>query len=124
MSEQEQEHWDHVADCASELQNCFSEAQSAANHQAADYRKAIDEVLAAGRFAVVLRCPYYCKATDAVAGSVEYLRGSFATRDEAYVAANAIHAAEGLDSCEDLYILPAAELPVQSPAVADDGVPF
>ena len=106
VNEQEQEHWDHVAGSASEFQNCFSEAQSVASRLAAQYGKAINAVLAAGRFAVVLSAPYYCRATDAIAGSVEYLRGDFETREQAQDCANRIYASEGLDSCEDLYVLP------------------
>jgi hypothetical protein len=76
MSPAEQEHLDHVAGSASEFQNCFSEAQSRCRTLAGQHRKAIDDVLAAGRFAVVTTSPYHCKSTDAFAGVIEYLRGS------------------------------------------------
>lgn len=126
VNEQEQEHWDHVAGSASEFQNCFEEARIAASREANKHGAAIGDVLATGRFAVVLRCPYYCKATDAIAGSVEYLRGDYASRAEANAEALRIYSSEGLDSFEDLYVLPRVPLAVvlELPPVADDDVPF
>jgi hypothetical protein len=112
MSEQEQEHVDHVAGCASEFQNCFEEASIERCRQAGAYRQAIDDVLVAGRFAVVSTAPYFCKATDAFVGVVEYLRGDFATREAADAAALALYGREyeahGFDIGEDLYVLPRA----------------
>lgn len=132
LSEQEQEHLDHVAGSASEFQNCFQEASISRCHVAGEARKAIDDVLNAGRFAVVSTSPYFCRVTDAFVGVVEHLRGDFATREAADAAALALYGkeygAQGFDIGEDLYVLPRApqvnpEDLRQSPVDSDD-VPF
>jgi hypothetical protein len=131
MSEQEQEHVDHVAGSASEFQNCFEEATLARCRIAGDYRQAIDNVLAAGRFAVVSTSPYFCRVTGAFVGVVEHLRGDYASREAADAAALALYGAEyeahGFDIGEDLYVLPRqAPAPVTPSEVAEaqDDVPF
>ncbi len=125
LNAQEQEHWDHVAGSASEFQNCFEEAGVAARRLHDEYYQAIAAVVSAGRFAVVNRCPYHCKATDAAAGSVEYLRSDCATREDAVAAMNALYAAEGLDCDEELYVLPREAMTAAPVSMsAEEEVPF
>lgn len=125
---QEQEHLDFLAGSDTEFRNCFSEANMVRRQLAADYRRPIDAALEAGKFVVVDEEPYYCKATDAVAGMVEYLRGVFDTREEADAFALNLFAQEGQFSDGRIYVLPAAPPTVREEALAalvpDNDIPF
>jgi hypothetical protein len=83
MSAAEQEHWDHVAGSASELQNCFEEAQGRRRQLHSQNAERIARVRGFQMFAVVEEVPYYCKATDAFAGSYQIFRVGFKTREAA-----------------------------------------
>jgi len=129
-SEQEQEHFDHVAGSASEFQNCFAEAGMVRARLASEGSARINALLAAGRFVVVEESPYYCKATDAVAGMVKDVVSHHASREEAEAAA--APRAEVMERYGDGYVCVLPALPVRpldasdAPAVcpADDAVPF
>jgi len=68
----EQEHWDHEAGCASEFDNCLSEAKAKLRELAIQHGTRIDRARSLGLWVVIDEVDYHCKATDADAGSYEY----------------------------------------------------
>lgn len=83
MYTQEQEHYDFMAGAASELQNCFSEAQMRVGQLSAIASEPIERALALGLFVVVEEIPYHCKSTDAFAGCIPTFRIAVSTREGA-----------------------------------------
>ena len=63
MTNQYQEHQDFEFGRASEFQNCLSEAEQAMR----DYKPV---VMGEGPYEIRVETPFYCKATDAIVGSV------------------------------------------------------
>jgi len=68
----EQEHADHVAGCASEFENCYSEARTKVRELAFHHGTRIDRARSLGLWVVIDEVEYYCNATDAFAGSYEH----------------------------------------------------
>jgi hypothetical protein len=68
---QEQEHLDFVAGEASEFQNCHSEAVAKCHRLASQHAIPISRAKALGLFVVVREVAYYCRATDAFAGTYD-----------------------------------------------------
>ena len=68
----EQEHADHVAGCASEFQNCYSEARSKVSQLAAQHGTRIHRARSLGLWVVIDEVDYHCRATDAFAGTYEH----------------------------------------------------
>lgn len=79
-TDQYQEHLDHVAGCASEFQNCFTEAKDECYRQATVHSQRINKAKALGLHVVVRDVEYYCRATDAFAGSYDEFICAFPTR--------------------------------------------
>jgi hypothetical protein len=104
MTEQEQEHWDHEAGSASELQNCLSEARmslSQLNHKAS---KLIADALAENLFVVVVESTHYCRSTDAIAGvRKSYYMGCILRSDAEMTAQQIVNDSQGEDNA---YVLP------------------
>ncbi len=117
----EQEHWDHEAGAASELQNCYAEASSRYHLEVSRHGRFIRAALERGEFVVVESRQYHCKATDAVVGMVKYLVSSHPTRDAANAAALAYYNA-GDEDC-NIDVLPALPAAPQ-PVTPDSGLPF
>lgn len=113
----------------SDLSNCFREANDARRGFADKAAEVIKAELAAGRFVVVVKVPYYCRVSDAYAGEYAALRSSHASRAEADAARAAIGNDPSFDpecdgNSEVLPRLPLIEF-LAAPAPADDdGVPF
>lgn len=125
MSPAEQEHYDHVAGSASELQNCFSEAGATRCRLAAVAFGPIANALLAGEFVVVEDAPYHCKATDAFVGVIPTRLASFDTREAAEAHANALSADPSVFDGQ-VYVLPRAPQHPddQSQDAGDDNIPF
>lgn len=123
MSEAEQEHFDHVAGSASEFQNCFSEAEMRRSQLNRKHAELIGPALDLGMFVVAEEVPYYCKATDACAGSYRSFRFAFHSRQQADDYARQL-AAEDFDPECRLMVLP--ELPAEpyAPEPCDEEIPF
>lgn len=85
--------------------------------QSAIIKGALDE----GKFVVVRDVPYYCKTTDACAGSVRYFERCFDFR-----AAADLFCEQNHEDDSQLFVLPALpqDLPNWGCRVADSGVPF
>lgn len=122
ISENEQEHLDHVAGSASEFQNCFEEASIARVHTADREARDIAQALSNGLFVVVNEQLHYCRATDAVTGSVRYFDSSYLSIGDA------LQRQEELQNGDpDARVSVEPHLPVfYSPAPVDDGddIPF
>jgi len=90
-----------------------------------DEQERISKSLDEGLFVVVDEQPYYCKATDAVAGSVQYFRQAFTTREAADMEAYRLQ--EG-DPESRVFVLPmeAHEAPpaALSDALCAEDLPF
>lgn len=74
---------DHEAGCATEAQNCYSEAEMDFREVAFKVKAGIQQHLAQGKFVLTGSHDYYCQATDAVVGIIEGLVSFHATREEA-----------------------------------------
>jgi hypothetical protein len=79
----EQEHADHVAGCASEFQNCYSEAKSKVTHLSAQHGTRIHRARSLGLWVVTQDIAYYCRTTDAIAGSYEEFISAHPTEEAA-----------------------------------------
>jgi hypothetical protein len=62
-----EEHFDYEAGCASEAENCYEEAR--ARCASLDQRSRAYFLTRRGQFVVCAKHDYYCRATDAYAGS-------------------------------------------------------
>ena len=107
-----------------ELRNCLEEAGDKRRELSAPGRRAIDAALSEGLICVVESHPYFCKSTDAYAGEIVSLAGSFATREEAQNFINARGADGRYEDETSVEILPRVVVKVEAPIVVDDGVPF
>jgi hypothetical protein len=122
MSEQEQEHWDHVAGSASEFQNCYEEAGIRRVQIAAGEDEKIAAALAQGLFVVVNEQPHYCRVTDAVTGTVRYFDTAHLSIRRAIQRRDDLQAGDPDARVSIEPHLP--EPPYVAPAGADDDVPF
>ena len=111
---QEQEESDFNEGCATEQQNCLTEAEQ-------EVYRLSDEApeFGQGDFTVTVRYPYYCKATDAFAGMVVSKRVHFPTRQGAL---DYVHAEQNEDGEESYEITPHEE--VAHSSIVDDDIPF
>lgn len=89
--DQAQEHAEHIAGCATEFQNCYTEAEQKARQLNAENLAKIKDAVARGYFAVVKDLLYFCKATDAVAGSYIYFVRAFERIFDAETYVNAVN---------------------------------
>jgi hypothetical protein len=125
ISENEQEHLDHVAGSASEPQNCLSEARSSLSHHNAGSLARINRALQSGAYVVVSRGPWFCKATDGLAGEAIDIEAVRDDRAEAGIKAREL--SESFQGELDVYVLPRffdpSELAPQSP-VDNSDCPF
>lgn len=121
MNTAELEHIEHELGVASEFSNCLTEAEQACsrrNHEAADR---ISAAIAAGLFVLVEEGPMYCRATDALAGTVTALISEHVTREEAE-AAQVLR--DRYDTEVRLTVLPAREVEVVAVEPEMDECPF
>ena len=79
----EHEHWDHVDGSATEFQNCFTEARAKVQELSSEHSAPITRALSLGLFVVVGEIEYYCRATDAFAGSFDRFVVAFPTMKSA-----------------------------------------
>jgi hypothetical protein len=79
----EQEHWDHVNGSATEFQNCFTEARAEVQELNNDHSAPIVRARSIGLFVVVREIEYYCRSTDAFAGTFDVFVVAFPTRESA-----------------------------------------
>lgn len=75
-----QEHVDHEAGVATELQNAFRESK--ANTIIRDETAKICGLRAAGSFVLVCEYPVYCRSTDAILGNARVVTTTGQTRYE------------------------------------------
>lgn len=121
MNEHLIEHEEFEAGAASENANILTEATYAKIGVADVASTKINEAIHAGLFVVVSDSPFYCRATDAIVGSVTYFKSAHTTREEAELAASQCSD----EDCEDrFYVLPRKPLPVRKAAPTDDLIPF
>jgi hypothetical protein len=125
MTEQEQEHWDHEAGSASELQNCLSEARmSLSAHNAGSWDR-INLALREGKFVVVSKSAWYCRATDGLAGEAVSLECVRDTREAAELAAQQeMERTQGESDCSVLPVEEKQELAAMWAARPVDDCPF
>ena len=74
---------DHEAGCATEAQNCYTEAEMEFREVAFKVKAKIQQHLAQGLFVLTGSHDFYCQSTDAVVGIIEGLVSVHATREEA-----------------------------------------
>lgn len=91
-----------------EMQNCLSEAAMACAEFNAAQRVKIDAAVNAGRFAIVGRSAWYCKSTDALAGTAFAFVSDHATREEAE--AEAAHLCAQDEGESSLSVVPSVEM--------------
>jgi len=92
---------------AVELNNCLEEAQITCARLNTDASHRINVALSLGKFLVVATIPYFCRSTDALAGTHKQLVSCHDTRAEADAAVVACY---GDGNCDESYaVLP--ELP-------------
>ncbi len=126
MNIQEQEEREFVHE--SEASMCFQEANQYRAKLDADGAREVEAALRdnPGKFVLVVREPYYCKATDAYAGDFQVVRGMFDSRAAAMAAAvKELEDSHGEVSPEVLPRLPGSLFPVLLDlSAADEDVPF
>jgi hypothetical protein len=79
----EQEHWDHVDGSATEFQNCFTEAHAKVQELSREFSAPIVRARSLGLFVVAEEIEYYCKATDALAGTFNRFVAAFPAEQSA-----------------------------------------
>jgi hypothetical protein len=79
----EQEHLDHISGCATDFQNSFTEARAEVQELSSDHSAPIVRARSLGLFVVVREIEYYCRSTDALAGTFDIFVVAFPTRESA-----------------------------------------
>lgn len=116
------EHLEHVAGSASEFQNCLTEANAARRELARVHAARIERAISFGLCVVVESEAYYCRATDAFAGSYERFVIALPSREAAEKHAERRCLADPEAQC---YVLPRlAPVAVEAAPAEVDDCPF
>ena len=82
-TDQYQEHLDHIDGSATEFQNCFTEAHAKVQELSREFSAPIVRARSLGLFVVAEEIEYYCKATDALAGTYNRFVAAFPAEQSA-----------------------------------------
>src|ERR1700751_2061627 len=118
---QYQEHLDYEAGCASEAENCYEEAR--ARCASLDQHARATRLTAPGHFVVCARFDYYCRATDAWAGSYVRIRHICNSGARAYALA-ATHPSDPETEDHGWFVYLLQPEPVIAIALENDEIPF
>lgn len=105
MNTKEQEEQNFVHE--TETTMCFTEANKLRNTQTYQEAQKIKAAIKKGLFVVICEATHYCKATDAITGSVKYFYSSHETREAADTVVAKIYAGNYGDYIDENYsVLP------------------
>ena len=108
----------------SEELNCLEEARMDLCVKNGKAGAEMAPLLEAGRFLVVSSGPYFCRATDGLAGTRQSLVGDFATREEAEARVQECYVHDAGLGDEQYYVLPRVPAPAPVVETNEDEIPF
>ena len=107
---------------------CLIEANELRNTIASQEAQKIQDALTKGLFVITCEVPHYCKATDAITGSVVHFHSSHKTREAANTAVSKIYAGDYGDYIDEDYsvlpILPTIPKPTCTTKENEEDIPF